>query len=196
MTKRVFIIHGWGGRPDCGWLKWLNKELTSKGFKVYVPNMPDSEHPKIEAWIPYLSKLVGKADENTYFVGHSIGCMTILRYLETLPKNTRIGGAVFVAGWIKIDINAIEKEEPGSSKIVEPWFETPINWKKIKTHSKRFVSIFSDNDFYVPLMLKNTEIFKKKLGAKIIIEKNKGHYIENITKTIPVVLDELLKLEK
>ena len=194
--KRVFIIHGWGGCPDKGWLAWLNKELSSKGFKVYAPDMPDKEHPKIETWIPYLSKLVGKADEDTYFIGHSIGCMTILRYLETLPKNIKVGGAIFVAGWIKIDINALEKEEPGSSEIARPWFETPINWKKIKTHSNKFISIFSDNDFYVPLMLKNTEIFKEKLGAKIIIEKGKGHYIENVTKEIPIVLKEFLEMAK
>jgi len=194
--KRVFIIHGWDGRPDCGWFVWLKKELSSKGFEVHLPTMPDKATPKIEKWVPYLSKVVGRADENTYFIGHSIGCMTILRYLETLPKDTKVGGAIFVAGWIKIDVNALEKEEAGSSEIARPWFEAPINWKKIKTHSNKFVSIFSDNDFFLPLMLKNTEIFKEKLNAKIIIEKGKGHYIENVTKQIPIVLKEFLEMQK
>jgi len=29
--KRVFIIHGWGGNPEEGWLPWLKKELEAKG---------------------------------------------------------------------------------------------------------------------------------------------------------------------
>ena len=35
--KRVFIIHGWGGYPEEGWLPWLKKELEKNGFKVFVP---------------------------------------------------------------------------------------------------------------------------------------------------------------
>jgi len=23
--KRVIIVHGWNGRPDAGWMKWINK---------------------------------------------------------------------------------------------------------------------------------------------------------------------------
>ena len=30
MKKRVFIIHGWGGKPDEHWLPWLEEELAKK----------------------------------------------------------------------------------------------------------------------------------------------------------------------
>ncbi|MBI2582787.1 alpha/beta hydrolase, partial [Candidatus Azambacteria bacterium] len=66
---RVFIIHGWEGYPEEGWFPWLKRELESRGFEVRVPAMPDTAKPKIEAWISYLAELVGKPDENTYFVG-------------------------------------------------------------------------------------------------------------------------------
>ena len=185
--KRVFIIHGWGGRPDCGWLKWLNKELSKKGFKVYSPGMPDKEFPKIKPWINHLKKIVGKVDENTYFVGHSLGCQTIMRFLES--QNNKAGGAIFVGGGLKL--KGLDKEE---EKIILPWLNTPINFDKVKNKSNKFVALFSDNDPYVKI--ENSKIFKEKLGAKIIIEKNKGHYIEDVTKEIPVVLKELLKLAK
>jgi hypothetical protein len=100
--KRVFIIHGWGGKGGEGWQNWLKKELEKKGFEVFAPDMPDTENPKIETWVPFLSKLVGKCDEETFFVGHSIGCQTILRYLESLPESEKAGGAVFVAGWLNL----------------------------------------------------------------------------------------------
>jgi len=187
--KRVFIIHGWGGRSDKGWLKWLNKELSSKGFTVYAPDMPDKENPKIVTWVNFLKKIVGKSDENTYFVGHSIGCQAILRYLES-QEDIKLGGIVFVAGWLKI--KGLESKE--EEKIAAPWINTPINLEKIRKKAKKIIAVFSDDDPFVSL--ENSKIFKDKLGAKIIIEKGHGHYLEDVTKEIPVVLKELLEMAK
>jgi len=189
MQKRVFIIHGWGGKPNSGWLAWLKKELSSKGFKVYAPEMPEKEYPKIKAWVNHLKKIVGKPDKDTYFVGHSIGCQAIMRYLEKLPSKAKVGGAVFIAGWF-----TLKGLEPEEIPIIKSWLETPINLKKVRQKARKFIALFSDNDPYVPL--KDSKIFKSGLGVKIIIEHNKGHYIENKTKKIPVVLKELIKIAK
>lgn len=187
MKKRVFIIHGWSGYPEEGWLPWLERELESKGFKVQVPAMPETEHPKIKVWILFLSKLVGKADENTFFVGHSIGCQTILRYLATIEE--KVGGVILVAPWVHL----MNLEGPEEEKIAQSWLTTPIRWKKIKNRAKNFVAIFSDNDQWVPST--DAEIFKERLGAKIIIEKQKGHFSgEDGIRKVPVVLSELLKI--
>ena len=183
--KRIFIIHGWGGNPKEAWLSWLMKGLSSKGVVACAPTMPNTENPKIDAWIPFLKKIVGKPDKDTYFVGHSIGCQTIMRYLETI--NVKIGGVIFVAGWF-----SLKNLEPEEIKLVEPWMKTDINLNKVKKNSNKIIAIFSDNDPYVPL--KDANIFREKLGAKIIIEKNKGHFTEedNIKK-MPIILKELLK---
>jgi len=173
---KVIIVHGWAGSPKEAMHAWMKAELEKKGFEVIVPKMPDSETPKIEKWVPFLQKTVGKPDENTYFIGHSIGCQTVMRYLETLDPSIEIGGAVFIAPWMKLDENAIKEEGEESVKIVKPWVETPINFSKIKKHTNNFLCIFSNNDLYVPF--KDSEIFKEKLGAKIIVERNKGHFTE------------------
>lgn len=190
--KRAFIIHGWGGNSKEGWFPWLKSKLEKRGFKVYAPNMPDSECPKIKAWVSCLKKLVGRADKDTYFVGHSIGCQAILRYLETLPKNAKVGGAVFVAGWTNLKLKAIEDEEPGSSKIAMPWIKKKIVWNKILRHSKKFISLFSDNDPFV--YLADSKIFRAKLHSKIIVQHNKGHF--SGTKKLPVALNSVLKISK
>lgn len=187
MKKRVFIIHGWDGYPEEGWFPWLKKELEKKKFEVQVPAMPETDHPKIEVWVSYLSKSVAKADENTYFVGHSIGCQTILRYLQNIEE--KVGGVILVAGWV----NLVNLSEPEERKIAGPWLTTPIKWEKVKYQAKNFVAIFSDNDQWVPLT--DVEIFKERLGAKIIIENQKGHFSEEDSiKEIPVVLNELLRI--
>src|SRR3989338_3630464 len=85
---KVYIIHRWDGSPSLDWYPWLKEELEKKSFEVFVPKMPEPNHPKIAK----------NPDEDTYFVGHSIGCQTILRYLEKINK--KVGGAVLVAGWL------------------------------------------------------------------------------------------------
>lgn len=189
MKKRVFIIHGWGGYPEENWLPWLKKELEAGGFEVSVPQMPDAGNPKIEKWIPKLAEVVGVVDENTYFVGHSMGCQAIARYLESLLDGVRIGGAVFVAGFFK-RLTGIEESD---KEVERHWLTTPINLEKIKEHLTQSVAIFSDNDPFVPL--DNQDDFRDKLGSKIIVEHNKGHFNTKagVTK-LPVVLEELLKM--
>lgn len=88
------------------------------------------------------------------------------------PKKEKIGGAVFLAGWIHLTDAAYETEE--DSQIAKPWLETPLNWDKIKSRANKFVAIFSDNDVVVPLS--DSEIFKEKLNADIIIEHQMGHF--------------------
>lgn len=189
-NKRVFLIHGWGGYPEEGWRPWLKNGLEKRGFFVFVPAMPDTEHPKMDAWLEHLKKIVGIVDKNCYFVGHSLGCITILRYLETLQEGQEVGGAVLVAGFTDINIT-IGKDEDINE--IKTFFEQEVNFKKIKTHCKKFVAIHSDNDPYVPLSYAG--IFKENLGAKIIIEHNMKHFSgdDGITK-FPVALSSILEI--
>ena len=156
--------------------------------------MPDPDYPKIERWVPFLEEQIKNVDESTFLVGHSIGCQTILRYLERLPQNKKVGGVIFVAGWVSLTPMAIRSKE--EQKIVKPWFETPIDFENVKKSSNRFVAIFSDDDPYVPLS-KNLETYREKLDAKIIIEKGKGHFSdEEGIKELPIALNKLLEIAR
>jgi len=102
MSERVFIIHGWSGSPDEPLLKWLREELESKDIDVVALKMPETDEPKVNYWINFLAKEVGGIDEGTYFIGHSMGCQAIMRYLEMVKGNKRAGGAVFIAPWLHL----------------------------------------------------------------------------------------------
>ena len=191
MAKRVFIIHGWGGFPTEGWFPWLKKELEKKGFKARILKMPNPRNPRIEKWVKSISMAAGKPDEETFFVGHSIGCQAILRYLQKINKKT--GGAVLVGGWFKLTKEATPSKKEG--EIAKPWLQTKINFDKIKKHCRKIVAVFSDNDPYVPV--ENSKIFRKELNAKIIIEKNKKHFSgEDGIKKLPAALKELLRMSR
>ena len=186
--KRAYIVHGWDGNSREGWFLWLAQELRKKGFDVTVLSMPDPGKPDIERWVAYLKEIIPYPDTQSYFIGHSIGCQTILRYLEALPARVRIGGAVFVAGWTSLT-NLESNEEKA---IARPWIERLINFEKVRTHSTHFFALFSENDPYVPR--ENEHVFKKQLGAEIKREKNRGHFSgsDGVTR-LPVILEKLLE---
>jgi uncharacterized protein len=172
--KRVFLIHGWGGSPKEPMHKWIKKNLEERGFEVNVPNMPDSEKPKIQPWVNKIREVVGKTSVDDIFIGHSVGCQAVLRYIEGLGKNEKIGKVILIAPWMHLDKQTIEEEGEESIKIAKPWVETLINFNKIKTHCDKFICIFSNDDPYVPLS--NVDLFKKNINAEILILKNKGHF--------------------
>ncbi len=191
MVNRVFMIHGWGGTPESDWFIWVKKELEKKGFEVIAPLMPDTKYPKIKSWINFLRQEVGKVDENTYFIGHSIGCQAIMRYIENLNPNERVGGVIFVAGWFNLTDETWDEDY--TKEIAMPWIETLINFNKIKKHTSKFIDIYSDNYPYVPLT--DSKIFKDKFNAKLVVLKNKGHIAgEDGVKEFPILLNEFLNL--
>ena len=74
----------------------FKKEFEKKGFKVEVPVMPNTSKPEINAWVSHLKKIVGELNEDTYFIGHSIGCQTIMRFLERENYTGKIGKVIFL----------------------------------------------------------------------------------------------------
>jgi predicted alpha/beta hydrolase family esterase len=166
--KRVYLIHGWDGHPDEHWFPWLNSELEAKGFEVISPAMPDTENPKKLEWTKTLKDLEPNASQDVYFVGHSLGCQAIQRYLETLEDGKVIGGAVFVAGWINDPM--WEGRTLEETKVVHDWFDVPKDYEKIKSHCKKFVSIFSTNDEFI--LKSNWDEAKNILDAKVVILEN------------------------
>ncbi len=187
--KKVYIIHGWESSPTEPWIVWVQNQLASKGFAVRALQMPQPD-PVIGEWIGKLQETVKSPNENTYFIGHSIGGQAVMRYLAALPEGTKIGGAIFLAGWF--DLNNLEDEE--SEEIARPWLETPIDFESLKKKSNKYVAILSDNDKWVPLDI-TKEKFEENLGAKVIVEHNKGHFSEDTGVTeVPSVVAELLRI--
>lgn len=119
-----------------------------------------------------------------------MGCQAIVRYLETLPGEVKIGGAVFVAGFFKRLTNM---EDDEVREIANAWLTTPINFGNVFSHLRKSVAIFSDDDPYVPM--ENQDDFRDKLHSKIIIEHNKGHFSGSTgTVELPAALNAVLEL--
>ncbi|MSU55147.1 MAG: serine hydrolase family protein [Candidatus Taylorbacteria bacterium] len=183
MEKRVFLIHGWEGKPDNHWFPWLSWELKARGFEVHSLTMPHADNPKVSEWLAEMKSVIGRPNKDTFFVGHSLGCIAIVRYIAQLPKTARVGGCVFVAGFSS-DLNIQEISE---------FTSLPLDIEKTKKHCVRLVNIFSDNDEYVS-MAKSLE-FQKTLGAKGVLERGRGHFTKREgVDALPSVFKALLDM--
>lgn len=168
--RKIYLVHCWDGTSSDGWYPWIAESLKDDNTEVIKFNMPNTSKPKMAEWIETLNNKVKNLNNETYFIGHSIGCQTIMRYLET-KETIKIGGILFVAPWLDLLPEAIEDED--SYNTAQPWLTMPIDFEKIKKFTNNINCIFSDNDYFVSL--EQEKEFKDKLNAKTVVVKNKGH---------------------
>jgi len=189
--KRVVIAHGWEGNPEEGWFPWLRKQLEDNGFEVIIPQLPNPISPRIKTWVPALAAAVGTPDEQTYLIGHSMGCQAVARYLEGLPVGQTVGGAIFVAGFFKRLTNL--DGDANSRETEKDWLSSKPDFEKIKTHLRRSIAIFSDDDPFVPS--DNADDYRDQLGSEIIVKPGMKHFNgESKCFELPVVFESVLKL--
>ena len=106
--KNALILHGAGNDSSGNWFPWLGKELERKGFKVWIPDLPNSDHPIQKDWLETIfSNNNWNFNEESVVIGHSTGATLILRILERLPEDTKVNKAILVAG--PLDKGSIEK---------------------------------------------------------------------------------------
>jgi predicted alpha/beta hydrolase family esterase len=129
--------------------------------------MPSPDTPRINEWINKLNKIV-KVNNETILIGHSIGCQTVLRFLEKLKEKQKIKAAILVAPWL-----TLQNLEEGEDEIAKEWVETPLNFEKIKRHCDTFVLIYSSTDPYPGF--EDLTILRKSLGAVPVNIGDKGH---------------------
>lgn len=181
--KRAVIVHCWGGTPDYAWYPWAKQELEKRGYRVTVPLMPDTDRPQLSAWLPHLAQAIGAPDEELLLIGHSLGTVTIMRYLEALPGNQRVGNVIFVAGFT---------DQLGFRQL-ENFFENRLDYARIRPKAASFTAIQSDNDPYVSAQY--GQRLKQELGAEIISKHNAGHMSGPVDGESPCVdLPELLAI--
>ncbi|MDP2720594.1 MAG: alpha/beta hydrolase [bacterium] len=183
--KKLIIVHCWEGHPEGSWYPWLKAEMEKRGWEVLVPAMPNTNQPEQSRWLPYLQTVVGKVDRSTFMVGHSLGCITILRFLERLPEEESIGGTILVAGF----------DNPLKYKELKNFFQEAIAWKEIKKKCSKFTTIHSQDDPYVPV--ENSARFKENLGAKTIVVNGYRHFSgDDGVSSVPLILEKLLEISK
>lgn len=168
--KNILILHGAGNNSQGNWFPWLKNSLEEKGYKVWSPNLPNSDTPILRDWLDIIfSNKDWEFNEESIIVGHSSGATLILRILENLPKDIKIDKAILVAGFV--DKGSL----PQFYQYKVDLLNTPFDWDKIKNSCNNFYFIASDNDPY-DCGLRHSKKMQEKLGGKLILKKGEGHF--------------------
>ncbi|NUG00833.1 RBBP9/YdeN family alpha/beta hydrolase [Acinetobacter oleivorans] len=177
---QIFVLHGYSASIDDHWFLDLKHQIEDEHTTVTLIPFPDSEHPDVDAWQKVLDKQIPSVDENTYFVAHSLGVITLLHFLQKHDYQN-IGGMILVSGFS----GPISDFSPLDAYITKSKVDTNY-FKNIK---KKLVYL-SDNDDLVPPKL--TIELAKEIDAPYITVPNGGHFLgrEGYT-TFPQVVNSL-----
>ncbi len=166
MKPNFIFIHCTGGDPEETFYPWLKKELESKGYKVTIPKFPTPQGQNLDNWMKTFEPYLNNIDDNTIFIGRSIGPAFILRIIEQI--NIKIKAAFLICGFAS-DLN-LDEFKP----LVDSFIEKPFDWEKIKANCDNFSIYNSDNDPYIPLE-KGKEL-AQKLGSDLTIIEGAEHF--------------------
>lgn len=178
--KRAILIHGFGSTGLKGWRVPLKAALEQKGYQVFVPDMPNTNHPKQEEWVAKIQELIQNPDGEEILIGHSLGNIAILRYLETLSDGQKISKALLVAPFD----NDLGNADIGT------FYKTKMDWETYKKRCENYFCLFSDNDKYVSI--ENEKVFKENLNADTLLMHNMGHFShEEGCNDLPILLEKI-----
>jgi len=182
--KNAIILHGTGCNPNSFWQPSIKIFLKKRGYKVWVPALPDAAKPDLKKWLPFVLR-GGQFDKNTVLIGHSAGSPLVLSILENI--NTTIHKAILVAGYTR------KKSKDDNPLILQKKYD----WKKIKKNVKDIIFINSSDD---PWGCNDKEglLLFKRLGGTLIIREEEGHMgsdtFKQPYKTFPL-LEKLLEIK-
>lgn len=182
------MIHGFKGEPNGGWRPWLMGELAKNDIWACALEMPTPDTPVLKEWIETVSDNVLEPSDDIFLVGHSLGVPAILRYLEKLPFDQKIGGAVLVSG-------VIHKVQKEGYEGVNNFLQTSFDFEHIKNVCDSFVVIHGDDDPSVPF--KEAEELSNLLNCDLVSVPGGKHLNGSAgVYKLPEALDSLLKMIK
>lgn len=187
--KKFYLIHGFESCPNRGFFPWLMGMLfkEAKAFALSL-EMPSPATPIASQWVEKIAQELGDPNLDKYLVGHSLGVPAILRYLETLPEDSKIGGVFLVAGFI----NKLDESDGNSDfRKVDNFVEKPFDFEHIKKVCNKFYVIHGENDPVVPIMF--AKILTEKLNIKPVIINGAEHFYSSRIFELPELLDIILK---
>lgn len=180
MAKNALILHAWYNTPDKHWYPWLKKELESRGYTVYLPEIPtmNSASPDLATQMAFIKKTV-PLDESFVVIGHSLGTLLALR----LAEKHSFSGMILISGWDYDDLTV----EHAS------FWPDKLSHSAIGKNVGKILVTSTNNDPYMTDF--SMKEMAKRLGAECLFIKDAGHFTKEYGRTeIPELLPFLQQL--
>jgi predicted alpha/beta hydrolase family esterase len=180
----IYMFHGYTASPDDHWFPWLQKKVESElntPFKRL--SFPDSDHPVVSAWDQYCDTHI-KAEDNITLVGHSLGCIQVLHYLD--QHDIHNINVLLISGF----------DEPiWTLPELNPFTEHPVDYTKALPKIRKVTVISALNDDIVPYPY--TLTLARHLHSKFVLMPSGHHFTETgKDQQLPIAFEELKQLLK
>ncbi len=163
--KNALILHGTNGDSKANWFPWLKQQLETRGYRVWVPDLPHAEKPNLRRYNEFLfANKDWTFDSESVLIGHSSGAMAILEILQALPDNVTVDTCILVGAF---------KDDLGWDSLEEIFLD-PFDFEKIKKHARKIIFVHSDDDPHCPL--EGAKYLQEKLGAELVMVPGQKHF--------------------
>jgi predicted alpha/beta hydrolase family esterase len=180
--SRVVVVPGFRAGPESHWFPWLLDELGAYDIDATIVALPSPDAPDEKTWAQAIDEHVGGVDSTTWLVGHSLGCITVLRHLLRRADPWELGGLVLVAGFtgtlpVLPELDEILATDPPVESLV--------------AHVRTIALVGSDND---PVVAADaTDALAQRLQAQVDLVSGAGHFLETDgVRELPIVLDKII----
>lgn len=191
--KRVYIFPRYSGDENSDWYQQIKQAscFSDENIKIIPLSLPNWDKPSCTEFLVFIKQVISEIeiDNNTYFVGHSVGCKAALLYLNELHNKypeLKAGGLMCVAGWWKVD-------NPWPQ--LNQWTNMQLDFKGIQDIcNNNIICILSNNDPFTSDWQANKEEWEANLNAKVLIVHGAKHF--NDTEGFTEIRNELLSFTK
>ena len=179
----IVILHGIAASPGAHWQQWLANDLAAEGHVSYLVDLPNSSNPNRIDWLDHICIYAGCLEpEKLIIVGHSLGVVTALDYIERASGKVR--GLVAVAGFAHNYGSELNERFLASGA---------VDFAKVRNRLADASVVFGTDDPYVP----QGELTRlaTDLGVEPHVIGGAGHLnAESGYAQFPYVRDEVLRL--
>jgi hypothetical protein len=163
---RAILIHGFNASPDMNFHPWLRDQLRDRGFEVVAPTLTLRADQEIDlpTIIEEMKKQIGFLKSDDILLGHSLGGLLILQYLEAVEM-TETPRAVILVGapW------KVAKAE------LRRLFMADLDADVTMWKSREFVVVHSKDDKLVPI--EHGKRLAESLKARFVERDGDDHYM-------------------
>ncbi len=181
---RIILVHGLNASPEKNFHPWLAGELRDRGFEVIVPELPltisQEEGFQLPIIVESMKDQIGYVKNDDIFLGHSLGALVILQYLEAVEMTQTPRAVVLVGAPWKISRPELRR------LFVEDLDAEVLMWK-----AREYVIVHSKDDSIVPF--EHGEKLAQQLKARLVETQADGHFMEEKHPVLLEVLEEISK---
>jgi len=177
---RIILVHGFNANPNMNFHPWLRDELHAAGFEVVAPELPLSSKEEFDLpkAIEIMKQQVGYLKNDDIVLGHSLGALVALQYLEAIEMTETPRAVILVAAPWNVSRPELR------SLFVDDLDADVLMWK-----AREFVVIHSQDDKLVPV--EHGRKLADQLRARLIETMGDDHYM---AERYPVLLETIKQI--